>query len=124
MFHVPNQHRIRGGTELASPDSYGNNGAFMLPYQRTMDRKPHRLLCIVGDGAGWEHVSVSLKAPRCPRWDEMCFVKDTFWDSEDSVIQIHPPASEYVNVHPFTLHLWRKAGTDDFFETPPTWMIG
>src|SRR5215831_8512364 len=56
-------------------------------------------------GANWEHVSVST-AQRAPRWDEMCWVKDRFWEPEDTVVQYHPPKSLYVNCHPYTLHLW------------------
>jgi len=55
---------------------------------------------------GFEHVSVSL-ANRCPTWDEMCKVKDLFWDEEDTVVQFHPPKSEYVNQMKYCLHLWR-----------------
>jgi hypothetical protein len=54
----------------------------------------------------WEHVSVSLEN-RTPNWKEMCFVKEMFWDDEDTVIQFHPPKSRYVNTHPYCLHLWR-----------------
>lgn len=64
------------------------------------------LRVIFSDGMGWDHVSVSV-ANRCPTWDEMCFVKDLFFDLEDAVIQFHPPRSHYVNVHPNCLHLWR-----------------
>jgi hypothetical protein len=52
----------------------------------------------------------------------MCEVKNIFWDPEDCVVQFHPPESQYVNYHPFTLHLWRKVGSG--FETPPGYMIG
>ena len=55
---------------------------------------------------GWEHVSVSLD-DRCPEWDEMCFVKELFWEDEECVMQLHPPKSDYVNRHPYVLHLWR-----------------
>ena len=55
----------------------------------------------------WEHVSVSLEK-RCPNWKEMCLVKDLFWDESECVIQFHPPRSEYVNNHPFCLHLWKS----------------
>lgn len=54
----------------------------------------------------FEHVSVSL-AHRCPTWEEMCKVKDLFWDSEDVVVQFHPAKSEYVNLSKTCLHLWR-----------------
>lgn len=64
----------------------------------------------------WEHVSVSLKN-RCPRWSEMCFVKDLFWGAEDAVMQLHPPKSTYINNHPFCLHLWRPV--NDSIPLPP-----
>ena len=54
---------------------------------------------------GWEHVSVGLPR-RLPTWEEMCEVKDIFWDDEEEVIQIHPKKSHYVNLTE-ALHLWR-----------------
>jgi len=70
---------------------------------------------------GWEHVSVSNRH-RTPNWQEMCFVKDLFWNDEDWVVQFHPARSQYVNLHPYTLHLWRKPGTE--FPTPPPELVG
>lgn len=58
-------------------------------------------------GGGWDHVSVTLSVPRCPKWSEMCMVKDMFFEPEESVMQLHPPKSQYVNNHPWCLHLWR-----------------
>lgn len=69
----------------------------------------------------WEHVSVSLP-DRCPTWEEMCLVKRLFWDDEETVIQFHPPASQYVNRHEFCLHLWKQIGVT--VATPPTNLIG
>ena len=125
MFHVPIQYRVRSG-HLASDDTYGNNGAFQVTHPRDAKRysKPPRMLCIASDGMLFEHVSISLNRPRCPKWEEMCYIKNLFWDKEDAVIQIHPPADQYVDCHPFTLHLWRKAGTNDFYEAPPSYMVG
>ena len=60
------------------------------------------------DGYDFEHVSVSSPW-RCPTWDEMCFVKDLFWDEDDCVVQYHPKKSEYVNMAKHCLHLWRWA---------------
>ena len=57
---------------------------------------------------GWEHVSVELYGKRLPTWDEMCEVKDIFWDDEETVIQMHPRKSKYVNLTE-ALHLWRPA---------------
>lgn len=117
-FHVPNSHRIRTGQMGSSPE-FGNNGAFFLPPIKPLSKE--KLGVIASDGAGWEHVSVSLQS-RCPTWDEMNYVKAVFWDDEDCVVQFHPPLSEYVNEHPYCLHLWRPIGVD--IQTPPAWLVG
>ena len=63
---------------------------------------------IASSDGGWEHVSVSPKnQKRCPTWEEMCVVKDMFFEPEEAVMQLHPAHSEYVNNHPYCLHLWR-----------------
>lgn len=63
-------------------------------------------------GEPWEHASVSvIGEARCPKWEEMGFVKDLFWREEEWVIQFHPAKTEYVNRHPFVLHLWRPTLT-------------
>ncbi len=56
----------------------------------------------------WEHVSVSVfpLAKRLPTWTEMQAVKDLFWDRTETVIEIHPPDSDHVNVYD-CLHLWK-----------------
>lgn len=59
--------------------------------------------CKHGD---WEHVSVSCE-DRCPTWEEMQRVKELFWRDDETVIQFHPPKSEYVNHHQYCLHLWK-----------------
>ncbi len=58
-----------------------------------------------------EHVSIkgyTRTAHYTPSWDEMCYIKDMFFDPEQVVIQLHPKRSAYVNVSENTLHLWRK----------------
>jgi hypothetical protein len=68
------------------------------------------LRCIAynGEADGWEHVSVSVPGKtRCPIWEEMCFVKSSFWEECDTVVQFHPAEEDYVNMHPYCLHLWR-----------------
>ena len=45
---------------------------------------------------GWEHVSVSPKHKyKIPTWNDMCVLKDIFFDDEEEVYQIHPKKSEY-----------------------------
>ena len=116
-FRVPEKFRVRTG-RIASYETFGNNGAFELTLRTP--GKP-RLFAIASDQAGWEHVSVSRK-DRCPTWDEMCAVKDLFWTEEDAVVQFHPPRSDYVNNHPFCLHLWKPAGGSLLL--PPSILVG
>jgi len=64
-------------------------------------------LAVISSGPDeWEHVSVSTTS-RIPTWGEMKKVKELFWDDEECVIQYHPPRSEYVDIHPYVLHLWK-----------------
>ena len=72
-------------------------------------------------GMGWEHVSVSTRK-HCPFWDEMAYVKALFWKDEEAVMQLHLPQSEYVNNHPYCLHLWRPIGAE--IPLPPRSMVG
>lgn len=59
---------------------------------------------------------------RCPTWSEMCRVKAAFWDDDDVVVQYHPARSDYVNVHPYCLHLWRPVGIQ--MPQPDSLMVG
>jgi len=115
MFHVPEKFRVVDGP-LATEPSSGDYGLFMLKL-----KGGQTVRAVVGSGFGWEHVSVSRR-DRCPLWDEMCQVKDLFWDAGDAVIQFHPPRSQYVNYHPHCLHLWRPIGRA--IELPPSDMVG
>jgi hypothetical protein len=114
-FRVPNKYRIRVGA-FGSSDAIGNAGAFQVPLERGQS-----VFVIASDGCGWEHVSVSRR-DRCPTWDEMCQVKNMFWEDDDCVVQFHPPRREYVNNHPYCLHLWRQTGCG--FPLPPSVLVG
>ncbi len=115
-FKVPEAYRLRSGA-YASDASYGNNGAFFVPSRP--GQPPFQV--IASDGGGWEHVSVSLPG-RCPTWDEMCKIKTLFWTADACVMQLHPPRSEWVNNHPYCLHLWRPVG--QAIPMPPSIMVG
>ncbi len=128
-FHVPEEKRVVRG-ELATDASYGNNGKFII-LASPLRNRPYKLTVIASDGHDWEkcgfplpafeHVSVST-AVRCPTWEEMCFVKGLFWDDDDVVMQLHPRKSDYVNMHPFCLHLWRPIGVE--IPAPPSLTVG
>lgn len=91
------------------------NGAFQIPF------RGRKLKVIVSSDEGWDHVSVSLPN-RTPTWAEMCYIKDIFFDPNETVVQFHPTHEAYINHHPNCLHLWKKIDQD--FELPPWWMIG
>lgn len=68
---------------------------------------------VASNGGGWEHVSVSMKnQKRCPTWEEMCAIKDMFFYPEETVMQLHPAKSQYVNYHEYCLHLWRPLNAE------------
>jgi hypothetical protein len=111
MFKVPNSHRLTKSKHphLGSDNSYGNNGFFVVPHHRIAD---YFYNCMASDGEGWEHVSITLSSTkrsveRCPTWEEMCHIKSLFWSDDDIVLQLHPAKADYVNNHPYCLHLWR-----------------
>lgn len=96
----------------------GGNGCFKVYINK------RSFFAIASNGCGWDHVSVSPCNPKhgCPTWEEMCAVKDLFFESEERVVQYHPPKSEYVNNHPCCLHLWRpNDGTEIPF--PPMFFV-
>lgn len=64
---------------------------------------------------------MSLKA-RCPMWAEMCWIKRLFWGDDEVVFQLHPAQKDWINNHPFVLHLWRLRGTD--IPLPPGICVG
>lgn len=60
---------------------------------------------------GYEHVSVTPKKKfNVPTWNDMCVLKDMFFEDDEEVYQIHPKKSEYVNVVENCLHLWKPIG--------------
>lgn len=112
----------RNTTGLMASREGDDFGAFYVSRGKT------QLIIIASCGSEeipWEHVSLrarDYKGERCPTWDEMCFAKDLFWDAEECVIQFHPPKSEYVNNHPFVLHLWKPTAFD--LRMPPSIAVG
>ena len=74
-------------------------------------------------GGGWEHVSVApYKRNITPSWDDMCMLKDIFFNDEECVVQYHPPKSEYINNMQNCLHLWRPINVE--MPMPPSIMVG
>lgn len=59
------------------------------------------------DGAWWIHLSIS-RAKRLPSWEDLVDAKESLLGTDCEAIQVIPKRSEYVNLHPFCLHLWKK----------------
>lgn len=128
MKKAPEEYRIKDHPLFGSDESHGNNGAFIIPLDKFFKTTPHmKAFCMISDGFGWEHISVSIQNKkagfeRTPYWQEMCLIKDLFFEKEECVMQLHPKESEYVNNHPNCLHLWRPI--DKEIPQPPAEMVG
>lgn len=83
-----------------------------------------KLNFILSWGAGWEHCSVSItdRYKRCPSWEQMCFIKDSFWNDDECCVEYHPAKKDYVNNHEYCLHIWKPI--DQEIPTPPSLMVG
>lgn len=66
---------------------------------------------------GWEHLSVSTPS-KTPTWEQMCKMKDLFWNEDEVCVQYHPAKEDYVNNHPHCLHIWRPVASKDFINSP------
>ena len=110
---------LRATTRLVI-EQHSADGGWAYAYLAS-SKKERPCSIVFSNGGGWEHVSVSFPN-RCPTWEEMCEVKDMFFYEEEIAVQYHPPRNEYVNMHPYCLHLWRlkKEG----LLMPPSWMVG
>lgn len=114
-LNILNQYRLMAEEKgFYGAEGDGENGIFKV----FVDGRS--FFCIASNGGGWEHVSVSpcsRKRKSCPTWEEMCVIKDMFFEDEETVVQYHPPKSDYVNNHPYCLHLWRP--TNQEIPRPP-----
>jgi hypothetical protein len=96
-----NRWRVRTG-KMGSDESAGWNGAFIVPLEGEMWQ------VLLSDGMGWRHLSITNAQTReLPSWNIMCRVKELFFGDDEWAIQYHPPKADYINDHPFVLHLWQ-----------------
>lgn len=59
----------------------------------------------MADGELWHHVSCSHQG-HLPSFNELKLMKHCFVGDERTALQVFPPQAQYVNHHPFVLHLW------------------
>ena len=109
---------IKGGNGPWTSNPGDDFGAFFFR------RESIRIKVIASSGSEeipWDHVSVSTEH-RCPTWAEMAWIKSLFFDDEEIAVEYHPPKSQYVNYHPYCLHLWRPHG--EALPLPPMIAVG
>jgi hypothetical protein len=96
-------------------------GAFLIEPRG----EPIHLIIVSTQNDGWDHVSVSMRDrghDAIPSWEQMCVVKDQFFEPEEVVMQLHPRRSQYVNICEWCLHLWRPHAPLAIPE-PPRWLV-
>ena len=77
---------------------------------------------VAANKCDYDHISVTLpNKERCPKWNEMCAIKDLFFHREETVIQYHPAEKDYIDIHQYCLHLWRPQ--KETIPVSPTWMV-
>ena len=105
-------------------EGYENMRFYRIPHPYFIDEY---FDCYANTNDDWEQVAVVVKEngsmpERCPYWEEMHLIKAIFWEEEEAVMQLHPPESDYINNHPFCLHLWRPL--KQVIPLPPSHMVG
>jgi hypothetical protein len=98
----PNRRKLTFHGIVAAPpgqpgtDQLAWRGPKNLSILLSEDHTPHGHLL---------HISVAYP-DRLPSWRDLREIKDAFFGPDKAAAQILPETSEYVNVHPFVLHLW------------------
>ena len=109
-------------TDARSPHHWGGwagdetCGAFRIP--SPIDGAT--MLAIASNAEDWDHVSVS-RANRCPNWQEMERIASLFFKDTETAMQLHVPAADHLNLHPFCLHWWRPHSLE--IPRPPATMV-
>jgi hypothetical protein len=96
--------RVRGAAVIEAMGWEGDETCGWFVLKSRIDGA--ELAVVASAGGGWDHVSVSRKN-RCPNWAEMEHVKRSFFNDDETAMQLHVPPAEHINCHSNTLHLWR-----------------
>lgn len=104
-------------TRLSIKEFKKNDGGWAVCYLPP-EKKEFKIVFSIGDD--WDHVSVMVEN-RCPTWEEMNRVKDIFFYENEKVMQLHPIKKDYINLHPYVLHMWRPQKLE--IPTPPKYMV-
>jgi hypothetical protein len=108
--------------EIALYGQVGNDREGMFAFLSPHAKARTVLRVVASSDFGWDHVSVSTNKPRCPTWEEMSHVRHKFFHPYETVMELHVPVQLHVNLHEYTLHLWRPQEGE--IPLPPHWMVG
>lgn len=108
---------LRNNKRLDIKDYVENDGGWCITI---LPPEKKQIMIIFSIGDGWDHVSASYKN-RIPTWYEMCKIKDIFFYDDEVVMQLHPAKKNYVNIHPYVLHLWKPQNIE--IQLPPKIMV-
>ena len=95
-----------------------NDGGGWWSMRSPLDDRELRVIASWGDD--WDHVSVSRRV-RTPTWREMEHVRMLFFRPDEVAMQLHVPAADHINIHPYCLHMWRPHKLA--IPMPPGWMV-
>lgn len=99
----------RYGFKTYENQLFKNGQMIVMGQKKYMNERTYSVIWDCADG--YEHVSVSpQKRYNVPTWNDMCTLKDIFFDDEEEAYQIHPKKSQYVNGVENCLHLWKPIG--------------
>ena len=102
-----NKYRL-GKVQLLSISFYGEDERYNGVFRIRLKSSYRWFNVIATNGGGWDHVSVTpYHHTRTPTWDEMCEIKNLFFEPEEECVEFHPKKSEYINLSKHCLHLWR-----------------
>ena len=110
-----NKYRITDPDKLIRFGGWAGDdrcGAFVIPSPG--DHRP--MMVIASNDANWDHVSVA-REKRPPNWHEMSFIHRLFFKDDETVMQLHVPTKDHINIHENVLHLWRPH--DQAIPLPP-----
>lgn len=81
---------------LPGQHAYGHRGSTLVVLESS---------AVHTDGREWLHVSCS-HPDRLPSWEELKLVKHVFVGKGRTALQVFPAERQWVNIHPYCLHLW------------------
>lgn len=116
---MKNLHSLLNAKRVVFHGQFGDHTAGAFTMRSAADGGQLRIIACAGEG--WDHVSVSTPH-RVPSWEEMEQVKHEFFLAGETAMQLHVPASEHINWHPYCLHIWRPH--DVAIPRPPSYMVG